>query len=200
MDNYKTIAAQAETKTVIKKSTFLAFSLYIETEEEAVCALKDFRKRFYDARHVCYAYVIGTDSKTSKSSDNGEPSGTAGRPILGAIMSAGLTNVMIVVVRYFGGVLLGTPGLIAAYKEGATSVIETSGIVTKTHKASAIITFDYIAMNDVMKLVKQLDIRVTDNKADTRCTLTIKAPKTVMETALSQLAGINSLKIVQQQS
>ena len=195
MDKFKTILAPAETKTVIKKSVFYAFSIPVETETEAEQTLKDFRKRFYDARHVCYAYVIGVEEKISKSSDNGEPTGTAGRPILGAIMSAGLTNILVVVVRYFGGILLGTPGLIAAYKEGATSVIAASEIIIKTQEASAIITFDYPAMNSVMKLLKQHGIKVINNITDMRCTLTIKAPKSVMETILPQLTTMDTVKV-----
>lgn len=196
MDNYNTIAAPAETKTVIKKSTFYAFALPVSTEEEADRAIKDFRKRFYDARHVCYAYAIGQDDKAiSKSSDNGEPSGTAGRPILGAIMSAGLTDVLIVVVRYFGGVLLGKPGLIAAYKEGATSVIDASETVVKTQESAVTITFDYPAMNAVMNLIKKLGIKVLSNRTDMRCTLRLQAAKSVMEAALPQLAKIPSVKL-----
>lgn len=196
MDDYKTIAAPAETKTVIKKSTFYAFSIPVETEAEVELTLKEFRKRFYDARHVCYGYMLGADQSISKSSDNGEPSGTAGRPIMGAIMSAGLTNILIIVVRYFGGVLLGTPGLIAAYKEGATSVIAASDIITKTQEATARISFDYVAMNSVMKLVKQIGIKVIDNQTDMRCTLTIQAPKSTMESTLPQLCKIDTVKMV----
>lgn len=195
MDCYKTISAPAETKTVIKKSTFYAFSVPVETEEDVERTIKDFRKRFYDARHVCYGYMLGADCSISKSSDNGEPSGTAGRPIMGAIMSAGLTNILIIVVRYFGGILLGTPGLIAAYKEGATSVINASDIVTRTQESTATIVFDYIAMNQVMKLVKQLGIRVLSNQTDIQCTLTIQAPKSVLESALPQLAKIDTLTV-----
>lgn len=196
MDNYKTISAPAETKTVIKKSTFYAFALPVETEEEVERTLKEFRKRFYDARHVCYGYMLGADQSISKSSDNGEPSGTAGRPIMGAIMSAGLTNILIIVVRYFGGILLGTPGLIAAYKEGATSVIEAADIITKTQAATATIVFDYVAMNSVMKLIKQIGIKVLSNQTDMQCTLTIQAPKSTMESALPQLAKISTVKVL----
>lgn len=195
MDSYKTIAGQAETKTVIKKSTFYAFSFPVETETEAEHILRDFRKRFYDARHICYAYVIGTDRKTSKSSDNGEPSGTAGRPILGAIMSADLTNVLIVVVRYFGGVLLGAPGLAAAYRESAASAIGKAGTEMQTRTATATISFGYMAMNDVMKLIKQYGIQVIENRTDTRCTLVIRAPKTTLEAAVNLLAGIPTLSL-----
>lgn len=195
MDSYKTIIAQSETKTVIKKSTFYAFAIPVETENEIEQTLKEFRKRFYDARHVCYAYVIGIEEKISKSSDNGEPTGTAGRPIMGAIMSAGLTNILVIVVRYFGGILLGTPGLIAAYREGATTAIEAAEVVTKTQEISHVISFDYIAMNSVMKLIKQLGIKVTNNQTDMRCTLTIQAPKSVIDSAMPQLAKISTLKI-----
>ncbi len=195
MDSYKTIAKQSETKIVIKKSSFYSFAIPLETETEAEQILKDFRKRFYDARHICYAYIIGTDNKTSKSSDNGEPSGTAGRPILGAIMSAELTNVMIIVVRYFGGVLLGAPGLTAAYKEGATSAINEAGTEIRTRTSTATISFDYMAMNDVMKLIKQHGIQVVENLTDIRCTLIIKAPKTTLETSLELLKKISTLRI-----
>jgi len=195
MDNFKTIAGPAETKTVIKKSTFYAFSIPVETEEEVEKTIKEFRKRFYDARHVCYGYMLGADSSISKSSDNGEPTGTAGRPIMGAIMSAGVTNILIIVVRYFGGVLLGTPGLIAAYKEGATSVIAASEIITKTQEITAVISFDYVAMNSVMKLIKQIGIKVLNNQTDMRCTLTIQAAKSTMESALPQIGAIDTVKI-----
>ncbi len=195
MDEYKTISGLAETKTVIKKSTFYAFAMPVETEAEVESLLKDYRKRFYDARHVCYAYMLGHDHSISKSSDNGEPSGTAGRPILGAIMSSGLTNILIVVVRYFGGVLLGTPGLIAAYKEGASSVIKAAETVTRTQEDTAVITFDYMAMNQVMKALKQQGVKVIDNKTDMQCTLTIQAPKSVLESTLRNLLRSVELKI-----
>lgn len=196
MDNFKTITAPVETKIVIKKSTFYSFALPIETEEEAEKTLKEFRKRFYDARHICYGYILGADSSISKSSDNGEPSGTAGRPIMGAIMSAGITNILIIVVRYFGGILLGTPGLIAAYKEGATSVIAAAEIIVKTQEMTATIEFDYQVMNNVMKLIKQIGIKVVSNQTDMRCRLQIQSPKSVMESTLPQFEKIESLRIL----
>ncbi|MBQ7741500.1 MAG: YigZ family protein [Bacteroidaceae bacterium] len=189
MDTYKTISSPAQAKITVKKSSFLAFAHPIDSEEEATALIRDYRKQYYDARHVCYAYRTLTEDKYS---DNGEPSGTAGRPMMGALQSADVRNVLMIVVRYFGGILLGTPGLIAAYREAATAALQAADIVTRTREQQAVIEFDYSAMNNVMKIIKERSIRVVSQHTDMRCTLTISAPVSVMEVALPQLAKFTS--------
>ena len=188
MDTYRTIEAPSEAKVVIKKSTFFGFAHPIDSEAEAESLIRDYRKRFYDARHVCYAYKVGSEeTEVAKSSDNGEPSGTAGRPMMSAINNAGLTNVLLIVVRYFGGILLGTPGLIAAYREAASEAIAAASVITRTREQQATLIFDYAAMNSVMKLLKQHAARVISQQTDLRCTLIVSAPLSVMATLLPQL-------------
>ena len=202
MDTYRTISAPAQAKVVVKKSTFLAFAHPIDSEQQAQDIIRDYRKQYYDARHVCYAYRVvplptpaGGEvggGNVEKYSDNGEPSGTAGRPMLGALLSAGVSNVLMIVVRYFGGILLGTPGLIAAYREASAQALQTADIVTRTQEQQAVIEFDYSSMNSVMKIIKERSIRVVSQQTDMRCTLTISAPVSVMEVALPQLAKFTS--------
>ncbi|MBP5628765.1 MAG: YigZ family protein [Bacteroidaceae bacterium] len=189
MDTYRTISSPAQAKITVKKSSFLAFAHPIESEQQAQDLIRDYRKRYYDARHVCYAFAV---DELEKYSDNGEPSGTAGRPMMGALQSSGVSNVLMIVVRYFGGILLGTPGLIAAYREAATAALQAADIVTRTREQQAVIEFDYSAMNNVMKIIKERSIRVVSQHTDMRCTLTISAPVSVMEVALPQLAKFTS--------
>lgn len=199
MDTYCTIGAPAQAKVVIKKSTFLGFAFPVSSEAEAEEIIRAHRKQYYDARHVCYAYRIwsminGQWSMVEKYSDNGEPSGTAGRPMMGTMQKAELTNVLIIVVRYFGGILLGTPGLIAAYREAATQALQAAAVVTRTQESQAVVSFDYAAMNAVMKLLKQHSARIVSQQTDLRCTLTIAAPASVTAQLLPQLKKIPSLQ------
>lgn len=192
MDNYRTIASPAQAKIVVKKSTFLGFIHPVSNELEAQELIRSYRKQYYDARHVCYAYRT---ENIEKFSDNGEPSGTAGRPMLSVLANADINNALMIVVRYFGGILLGTPGLIAAYREASTSALQAATIVERTREQQAVIEFDYSAMNSVMKMLKERSIRVVSQQTDMRCTLTISAPVSVMETALPQLAKIPSVTL-----
>lgn len=126
MDSYKTIASLSEGVYTEKRSKFLAFAIPVKTVEEVKQHVADYQKRFYDARHVCYAYMLGHERLNFRANDNGEPSGTAGKPILGIIRSKGLTHCVVIVVRYFGGIKLGTPGLIAAYKEATVLALDAA--------------------------------------------------------------------------
>ena len=155
-DTYLTISTISEGLYKEKGSKFLAFAIPVTSVSEVKTILEEKRKVYYDARHVCYAYLIGEESKESRSNDDGEPSGTAGKPILGAILSKQLTNVLIVVVRYFGGTKLGTSGLINAYREASFDALENNEIIEKTIETPIEINFDYISMNDVMKVIKEL--------------------------------------------
>ena len=174
-DYFKTLAATSEGIYKEKMSKFISFAIPANSATEAKEIIKQYQKRFYDARHVCWAYMIGTDRTEFLSSDNGEPSGTAGRPILGQINSFGLTNVLIIVVRYFGGILLGTSGLIIAYREAAADAINNATILECHEQGHIIFTFPYLGMNDVMKLIKRENLKVIDQKFDNLCEMTIQA-------------------------
>ena len=192
--NFKTISAPAEASFTEQKSKFLSFINPVESAEDAKAIVKDYAKRFYDARHVCWAYMIGADRHTFLSSDNGEPSGTAGKPILGQINSFEITNVVIAVVRYFGGIKLGTSGLIAAYREAARLAIEAADIVESKEMTNISFTFPYIAMNDVMKLIKSSPARISDQSFDNTCAITLSLPlddAPALLVALSKLSGVS---------
>lgn len=156
-----------------KMSKFLSFAEYARTSEEAKEIINRYRNEYHDARHVCWAYMLGPERKDWQLNDNGEPSGTAGKPILGQINSFGLTDVVVVVVRYFGGIKLGTPGLIAAYREAARLALENAG-KKEVHRMQTVrVCFPYQSANDVMKLVKGEDIEVIDRIFDNSCEMTL---------------------------
>lgn len=188
--SYLTIEKEAKGKYVVKKSTFLSFIFPLQTEKEVDERVKMMKKEFYDARHVCYAYVLGEEGEIQRSSDNGEPSGTAGRPILGVIRSRDLTNVMIAVVRYFGGIKLGVPGLIAAYKEAAELAVQAATVLKRSIEESFSMDFDYVQMNDVMKLLKREGAKILNNQVDIRCHLDVRIGKDKAEALINQLKKV----------
>lgn len=168
-DEYKTIAATSEGYYTEKRSKFLAFAHHVETVDEVKELLAQYRKKYYDARHVCYAYVLGATRSEFRSNDDGEPSSTAGKPILGQINSNELTDILIVVVRYYGGVNLGTSGLIVAYREAAADAIAHAQVDTR--QVEEVITYDfpYVMMNDVMRIVKEMQPRILSQTYDNTC-------------------------------
>lgn len=170
---YLTIAERSEAIFREKMSKFIAIATPVRTIEEAREVIEDVRNRYCDARHVCWAYMLGADRNVSQLNDNGEPSGTAGKPIMGQINSLGLTNIVVTVVRYFGGIKLGTSGLIAAYKQATRMALDEAQIVERVEEVPMTITFGYLVMNDVMKLVKGLQLRVLDQHFDNTCTMTV---------------------------
>lgn len=170
---YKTLGSASEAIFREKMSKFIAVAWPVCTEEEAREIIEKVRNEYHDARHVCWAYMLGADRNKSMLNDNGEPSGTAGKPILGQINSFGLTNVLITVVRYFGGIKLGTSGLIAAYREAARQALESASIIEMVEEVALKVRFGYLAMNDVMKIVKSLNLRVLDQNFDNLSTLTV---------------------------
>ena len=176
MATYLTIASPSEAIVREKMSRFLAFAHPAATVEEARTLIAAYTNRYHDARHVCWAYTIGADRSTTLSTDNGEPSGTAGKPILGQINSFGLTNIVIIVVRYFGGIKLGTSGLIAAYREAARQAIEAAEIIEGREMTTAIVTYAYPAMEPVMRTVKRPDITIISQEFDNTCRLTLGLP------------------------
>ena len=168
-DTYLTLARTSEAIFREKMSKFLAFAHPASTVEEAKAVIAQYQKKYFDARHVCWAYMLGFERTDFQSNDNGEPSGTAGKPILGQINSFGLTDTVIVVVRYFGGIKLGTSGLIAAYREAARLSLEEAEIVERKVMKQIEFTFPYLSMNDVMRLVKQSDLEILSQQFDNAC-------------------------------
>ncbi len=189
-DTYKTIRTLSEGLYKEKGSKFLAFAHPVESASEVKSILDAYRKTYYDARHVCFAYSIGPDASETRASDDGEPSGTAGRPIQGQILSFGLTNVLVVVIRYFGGILLGTGGLVVAYKAAAADALQAAEILEKTIDVEFSIHFEFPFMNDVMKLVKSLEAQILEQNYDTNCGMRLRIRKRDaehLETALSKI-------------
>ena len=154
-DTYKTITKQSESIYTEKRSKFIAIAIPVQTIEEVKAQLDCYQKKYYDARHVCYAYMLGPQRKDFRANDNGEPSGTAGKPILGQINFNELTDILIIVVRYFGGIKLGTSGLIVAYKAAAAEALAAAEVVEKTVDECIRFWFEYPFMNDVMRVVKE---------------------------------------------
>ncbi len=173
-DRFYTIAARSEAVFKEKMSKFLSFAVPVVTRDEAKSVIVEIAKKYHDARHVCWAFMLGADRLDFLSSDNGEPSGTAGKPILGQINSFGLTNVVIVVVRYFGGIKLGTSGLIAAYREAARLALDKAEIVEDFETVDMTVGFSYIAMNDIMKVLKNSQAEVVSQDFDNSCTIVIR--------------------------
>jgi len=193
-DSYYTISQLSKGIFKDKGSKFLSFAYPVKEEGEIKEILFDVKKEFFDARHHCYAYRLGAEKLVFRSNDDGEPSGTGGRPIFGQIISKDLTNILIVVVRYFGGTLLGTSGLTNAYKTAAADAISNAEIVEKFVYASYQITFDYQQMNQVMKIVKDYDLETSDQQFEMVCYLVIQVKLRETDLVLSKLNVIEGLK------
>jgi uncharacterized YigZ family protein len=191
IDEFKTITNVGEGTYSEKRSKFLAFSHHVESEDDIRELLAFYRKKYFDARHVCYAYMLGAERKIFRANDDGEPSSTAGKPILGQINSSGLTDILIVVVRYYGGVNLGTGGLIVAYKTAAAAAIENS--VVETRQVEEIITynFPYVMMNNVMRVVKEMKPRILSQTYDTTCEIKLSIRLSEAEILKARLAKLS---------
>ncbi len=168
-DEFKTIVNIGEGTYSEKRSKFLAFAHHVETLEEIKDIIQEYRKKYYDARHVCYAYMLGAKREDFRANDDGEPSSTAGKPILGQINSRELTDVLVVVVRYYGGVNLGTGGLIVAYKTAAAAALDASEIVIRQIETVITYDFPYVMMNAVMKVVKDMKPRIISQTYNGTC-------------------------------
>ncbi len=171
MDTYLTISSVSEALYKDKGSKFYAFAYPVQTIEQIKDILAEKRKEYYDARHVCYAYMLGYERNQFRANDDGEPSGTAGRPILGQINSSNLTDILIVVVRYFGGTLLGTSGLIQAYKTSAAEAISTATIEERIVEKTFVSKFGYQDLNAVMRIMKDFDLAIVNQIQEMDCTL-----------------------------
>lgn len=193
--SYFTLQRDGEGKFTEKMSRFLSFAIKVEDVETAREYIKFYQNEYHDARHVCWAYMIGPDRNEWQLNDNGEPSGTAGKPILGQINSFGLTDVVVIVVRYFGGIKLGTPGLIAAYREAARLALEDGGKEEKHEMTEVTVIFPYVAADGVMKIVKGGAIEVVDRTFDNTCTLVIRFRKDSEEEIIGRLSGLGGVSL-----
>lgn len=160
-----------------KRSKFLAFAFHVTSEEEVKQYVAEFRKKYYDARHVCWAYMLSADRTDFRANDDGEPSSTAGKPILGQINKNELTDILIIVVRYYGGVNLGTSGLIVAYRTAAAEAIANAEIVSQFVEEEVVFDFPYIMMNDVMKIIKDMSPRIISQTYDNTCEMKLSIRK-----------------------
>ena len=190
-DEYLTICSTGEGYYTEKRSKFLAWAHHVETADEVKALLADYRKRYYDARHVCYAYMLGPERLDFRANDDGEPSSTAGKPILGQINSAELTDVLVVVVRYYGGVNLGTSGLIVAYREAAALALNDARKETRQVEEIVEYNFAYTMMNSVMKVVKDMQPRIVSQTFDNTCQLRLSIRKSEAEQLRQRLAKLS---------
>ena len=194
-DFYKTLKGVSQGIYKEKMSKFIAIAQPAQSADEAKALIKQIANKYHYARHCCWAYMIGTQRNEYLSSDNGEPSGTAGKPILGQINSFGLTNVVIAVVRYFGGIKLGTSGLIVAYREAARAAIEAGEILECHEQATLSFTFPYLAMNDVMKLVKAGELKVLSQQFDNVCSMTIETDADKLPPLRDRIEAIDGVTV-----
>ncbi|MBP8033375.1 MAG: YigZ family protein [Bacteroidia bacterium] len=194
-DTYLTIEKTTEAIFKDKGSKFLAFAYPVENDQQIKEILNQLKKEHHTANHHCYAYRLGADKMNFRANDDGEPNNTAGKPILGQIQSNDLTNVLIVVVRYFGGTLLGVSGLINAYKNSAADVIKASIIIEKQILFNYTIQFYFEHLNDVMKLLKQLDCKISSQQFDNNCEISFSIRKANSEQCEEKLKKIEGLKL-----
>ncbi len=194
-DKYKEVKSHTTGIYKEKGSKFIAYSYPVYSEQEVKEKLEEVKKLEYAARHHCYAYILNPDKSAQRANDDGEPSSTAGKPILGQILSNDLTNILIVVVRYFGGVKLGAPGLIRSYKTAASEAISEAIIITKTIKEQYEVSFKYPQMNDVMRLVKEFDLAIVNTDFQIDCKLIFAVPKSKAEVVFETFNKNHELKI-----
>lgn len=189
-DEFKTISATSEGYYTEKRSKFLAFAHHVENHDEIKLILAGYRKKYYDARHVCYAYMLGAERADFRANDDGEPSSTAGKPILGQINSNELTDILIVVVRYYGGVNLGTSGLVVAYREAAADALAHAKMELRQVEEEVSYTFTYPQMNDVMRIVKDMNPRIISQTYDNTCVIRMAIRKSEAQQLRDRLAKL----------
>ena len=194
-DTYKTISSLSEGIYTEKRSKFIAVAIPVSTLDEIKEHLDVFQKKYYDARHVCYAYMLGADRKNFRANDNGEPSGTAGKPILGQINSNELTDILIIVVRYFGGIKLGTSGLIVAYRAAAAQALANATIIEKTINEEITVLFEYLFMNDIMRIVKEEGAEIICQSYDMDCKMTLQIRRSSMPKLRTRLEKVDSARV-----
>jgi uncharacterized YigZ family protein len=192
-DTYKTIKSPSEGLFKDRGSKFFAFAYPIEHENEVKPLVDNLRKEHFKAVHHCYAYRLGLDKTNFRVNDDGEPSGTAGRPILNILLSNEITNILVVVVRYFGGTLLGVPGLINAYKSATSEALSSADILEKTVNDVYNVSFDFVQMNDIMKIVKEFNLKIRNQTYDNQCSMELEFRKTLTNQVIGKIEKINDI-------
>jgi uncharacterized YigZ family protein len=195
-DSYKTIAKPAEGNYSEKRSKFLAYAFPVQNEQEVKQRLAEIQKKHWDARHHCYAYILGPHKDAYRLNDNGEPSGTAGRPIYGQLLSKDLTNTLVIVVRYFGGIKLGVSGLQNAYKVAAREALDAAVIEERTVQEIYRVTFEYVKMNDIMQVLKDPNIQILDRQSYMQCIYTISVRQREADRITEALRKIPMTEVV----
>ena len=194
-DSYLTISEPAEAIYKERSSKFLTYAYPVETDEEIKELLDALRKQYYDATHHCYAYRLGPQGEQFRANDDGEPSGTAGKPILGQLLSAKVTNCVVVVVRYFGGTKLGVSGLIQAYKESTAEVLAVSNIIEKTVDKIITVDFSYISMNGVMRVIKEMNPHIEEQVFDNLCTMKLRIRESEADILIAKLEKVEGVTV-----
>lgn len=194
-DTYLTIEDRAEGVYKEKGSKFISLAFPVTTQEEIKEIVKDIKKEYFDARHHCYAYILGYNKSVFRLNDDGEPSSTAGKPIYGQLLSKNLTNILVVVVRYFGGTKLGVSGLIQAYKQATIDVLDNSKIIEKTVDEIYGVSFEYSLMNDVMKIMKEYDLHQQNHKFENDCYLEFRIRKRDSQKVIDSLRFIDNVLV-----
>jgi uncharacterized YigZ family protein len=195
-DSYQSILQRAEGIYKEKGSKFLSFAIPVCSVDDAKMVLQSFRANYHDARHICYAYVIGYPNSVVRSSDDGEPSGTAGKPILAQIQAKQLSDVMVVVVRYFGGVLLGTGGLVVAYREATVDALNNTTVYTKIVEQALTIQCAYPQLNEVMKIIKDNNLTIISQTLEISCTLQVQIRLSNFEIITERLKQVHGLQVI----
>jgi uncharacterized YigZ family protein len=194
-DSYKTIRDVSKGYYTEKRSRFIAYAIPVKTVEQVRECLEQYRKEYYDARHICWAYMLGPERNGFRANDDGEPSSTAGKPILGQINSNELTDILVVVIRYFGGIELGTSGLIAAYRTAAAEAIAIADIEERTVDEDILITFEYPYLNGVMRIVKEMQPVIVSQIFEMTCKMTLRIRKGVAGELKNRILKVESVNI-----
>lgn len=194
-DSYKTISRPSEGYYTEKRSRFLAFALPVRRVEEVKEQVENFRKQYYDARHVCWAYMLGPERGQFRANDDGEPSSTAGKPILGQINSAGLTDILVIVVRYYGGIQLGTGGLAVAYRTAAAEAIAAAPVEERTVDEEITVLFEYPYLNGIMRVVKEEHPAILSQTYDMDCEMTLRIRRSQAEKLRARLLKVESARL-----
>jgi uncharacterized YigZ family protein len=195
MDTYKSISKITEGLYKEKGSKFLSFAIPVSNVDQVKEIVKEYRKQYFDARHVCYAYMIGMERKNFRANDDGEPSGTAGRPILGQLNSRELSDVLVIVVRYFGGVLLGTGGLVVAYKEATIDALNNAKIIEKVVEEKCKIRFNYLVINNIMHLIKEYNVQIRNQDFNNHCVMEVIVRKQNIDAFITKMKKIKGVEI-----
>jgi uncharacterized YigZ family protein len=194
-DTFKTIRTPAEGIFKDRGSKFLSYAYPIENENEVKPLVENLKKEHFKAVHHCYAYRLGLDRSNFRVNDDGEPSGTAGKPILNTLLSQDLTNILVIVVRYFGGTLLGVPGLINAYKSATIEALVVADIFEKTVNDVYNVSFEFVQMNDIMKVVKEFSLKIRNQTYDNQCTMELEFRKTLTNQVIGKLEKIDGIMV-----